>query len=55
MILYKMFKLWYLRSKWQLAFYQFIDQLAKNPEDFEKKLVHEIAEVIHNSVQKQDL
>ena len=55
MILYRIFKLWYLRLKWKLAFYQFIDQQLKNPEELEKKLVHEIAELVHNSVQNQDL
>lgn len=35
--------------KWKLAFYQFIDQQLKDPEEFQQKLVHELAELIHNS------
>lgn len=53
MIIYRIIKLWYLRLKWKLAFYQFIDQQLKNPENFEKKLVHEIAEIIHHTAEAQ--
>ena len=40
--LFRMIRLWQLRTKWKLAIYQFIDQqateLLKNPEEIEKKL-----------------
>lgn len=35
--------------KWKLAFYQFLDQQLKNPEELEKKFVEAFAEIIHNS------
>ena len=47
--LYRMFKLWQLRTKWKLAFYQFLDQQLKNPEELQQKLAHEIAELVHKS------
>lgn len=53
MIIYRIIKLRYLRLKWKFAFYQFIDQQLKNPENFEKKLVHEIAEIIHHTAEAQ--
>ena len=41
--------------KWKLAFYQFLDKQLKNPEELQQKLVHEIAELIHNTnEQKSD-
>ena len=39
--------------KWKLAFYQFLDQQLKNPEELQQKLVHELAELIHNTVETQ--
>lgn len=35
--------------KWKLAFYQFIDQQLKNPEELEKKIMNSLAEIIHAS------
>ena len=53
--LFRMFRLWQLRTKWKLALWQFIDrqaaELIKNPEELEKKFVHEFAELIHSTSQ----
>ena len=51
---------WYLMKtkeiKWKLAFWQFVDQqakeLLKNPEEIEKKFVSALAEIIHNEEKK---
>lgn len=37
--------------KWKLAFYQFLDQQLKNPEELQKKFVEAFAEIIHKSNQ----
>ena len=54
--LYRVLKLWQLRIKWRLALWQFIDkqasELLKNPEEFEKKFVSALAEIIHNEGKK---
>ena len=54
--LYRVLKLWQLRTKWRLALWQFIDkqasELLKNPEEFEKKFVSALAEIIHNEGKK---
>ena len=46
------------KIKWELALWQFIDQqaseLLKNPEEFEKKFVSALAEIIHNENPKKD-
>lgn len=46
-------RLWQLRTKWQLAFWQFIDKqamdLIKNPEELEKKFMDSIAKLIHET------
>lgn len=51
--LFRRIRLWQLRTKWKLAFWQFIDKqaatLLKNPEELEKKLVHELAELVHSA------
>lgn len=51
-------RLWQLRTKWRLAFWQFVDQqakeLLKNPEEIEKKFVSALAEIIHNENPKKD-
>ena len=51
--LYRMWKLHQLKTKWELAIWQFIDkqvkELIKHPEEFEKKLIAEIAKLIHES------
>ena len=52
---------WYLMKtkeiKWKLAFWQFIDQqakeLLKNPEETEKKFVSALADIIHNENNKE--
>ena len=54
--LYRVLKLWQLRIKWRLALWQFIDkqasELLKNPEEFEKKFISALAEIIHNEEKK---
>ena len=56
--LFRMVRLFQLRTKWRLAVYQFIDQqakeLLKNPEEIEKKFVSALAEIIHNENHKKD-
>lgn len=47
--LFRMWKLWQLKTKWELALFQFLDQQLKNPEDFEQKLVHEVVKLISNT------
>ena len=47
--LYRAIKLLQLKIKWHLAFYQFLDQQLKNPEELQQKLFHEIAELIHKT------
>jgi hypothetical protein len=51
--LFRMFRCWQLRTKWQLAIWQFIDKqamkLIKNPEELEKKFMDSLAKVIHES------
>ena len=51
-------RLWQLRTKYRLALWQFIDkqasELLKNPEEFEKKFVSALAEIIHNENHKKD-
>ena len=46
------------KIKWELALWQFIDkqasELLKNPEEFEKKFVSALAEIIHNENPKKD-
>ena len=57
--LFRTIRLWQLRTKWRLAVWQFIDkqakELLKNPEEFEKKFVSALAEIIHNENPKKDL
>ena len=49
-------RLWQLRTKYRLALWQFINQqakeLLKNPEEFEKKFISALAEIIHNEGKK---
>ena len=44
------------KIKWELALWQFIDkqasELLKNPEEFEKKFISALAEIIHNEGKK---
>ena len=55
--LFRMIRLWQLRTKWHLAMYQFINkqatELLKNPEEFEKKFISVLAEIIHNENNKE--
>ena len=51
--LLRMIRLWQLKTKWHLALYQYIDKLAKNPQEFEKKLLPYIAELAHNTAMAQ--
>lgn len=54
--LFRMFRLWQLRTKWKLAIWQFVDkqvmELIKSPEEFEKKFVDSLAKLIHESNNK---
>lgn len=47
--LFRMVRLWQLRTKWKLAIWQFIDrqamELIKNPEEFEKKFMDSLAKI----------
>ena len=56
--LFRMIRLWQLRTKWRLALWQFVDQqakeLLKKPEEIEKKFVSALAEIIHNENPKKD-
>lgn len=52
--LYRMFKLFQLKMKWQLGLYQQLEHIAKNPEELQQKLVHEIAEIIHKSNESKE-
>ena len=51
--LFRMVRIWQLKVKWKLTFWQAADTLAmnliKNPEELEKKIVHELSELIHNT------
>ena len=48
--LFRAIRLWQLKTKWKLAFWQFVDKQAmgiiKNPEEIEKKFVDSIAKLI---------
>ena len=54
--LFRAIRLWQLRTKYRLALWQFIDkqasELLKNPEEFEKKFISALAEIIHNEGKK---
>lgn len=47
--LFRLWKLWTLKVKWELALFQFLDQQLKNPEELQQKIVHEIAEIVHKA------
>lgn len=53
--LFRMVRLWQLKTKWQLALWQFVDkqatELIKNPEEIEKKFIDSLAKLIHESNQ----
>lgn len=52
-----MVRLWQLRTKWKLAFWQFVDKTAKeiqkDPELLAKKIMPELAKIIHEQAQSQ--
>ena len=56
--LFRMIRLWQLRTKWKLELYKLLDQsattLIKNPEKLEKKIMPYLAELIHNTIPTQD-
>lgn len=51
--LFRMIRLWQLRTKWGLAFWQFVNkeamELIKNPEELEKKFMDSIVKLIHET------
>ncbi len=55
--LFRKIRLWQLRTKWQLAMWQFIDQqlteIIKHPEEIEKKIMPYLAELISKSVENE--
>lgn len=56
--LFRMIRLWQLKTKWELAFWQFVDkqamELIKNPEELEKKFMDSIAKLIHETNNKTE-
>lgn len=54
--LFRIIRLWQLKTKWQLALYQFLDkqlmEVIKDPESIEKKVMPYLAELIHNTTEK---
>lgn len=51
--LFRLFRLWQMRTKWRHAFWHFVDkqamELIQNPEELEKKLMGAFAELIHEA------
>ena len=51
--LFRLMVLKYKKTKWELALWMFLDkeltELAKNPQEIEKKLMPFLAELVHNS------
>lgn len=51
--LFRIIRLWQLKIKWKLTFWQFVDkpamEIIKNPEELEKKLMPYLVELIHKS------
>lgn len=49
--LYKKIKLWMLKTKWELALWQFLDKqimdLIEDPEELAKKFMPYLAELVH--------
>ena len=56
--LFRIVRLWQLKTKWQLAFWQFVDkqamELIKNPEELEKKFVDSLVKLIHEANSKTE-
>ena len=55
--LFRMIRLWQLKTKWKLAAWQLIDrqamELIQNPQEIEKKVLPYLAELIHKTGQAQ--
>lgn len=51
--LFRMIRLWQLKTKWRLAIWQFIEkqamELIKNPDELEKKFMDSLAKLIHEA------
>lgn len=51
-------RLWQIKTKWELAVWQQInrqaEELIKNPEEIEKKIVSALAEIIHKENGRND-
>lgn len=56
--LFRMVRLWQLRTKWILAIWQFVDKQAmeiiKNPEELEKKFIETLTKLIHETNSKTE-
>ena len=56
--LFRMVRLWQIKTKWQLAFWQFVDkqamELIKNTEELEKKFVYSLAKLVHETNSKAE-
>lgn len=55
--LFRIIRLWQLKTKWKLAAWQLIDrqamELIQNPEEMEKRILPYLAELIHKTGQTQ--
>ena len=53
--LFRIIRLWQLKTKWKLAAWQLIDrqamELIQNPEEMEKRILPYLAELIHQTEQ----
>lgn len=51
--LFRLIRLWQLKTKWRLAFWQYLDQqateLLKHPEELEQKIVSGIARMMQEN------
>lgn len=51
--LFRMVRLFQLKIKWKLAFWQFVNkqamELIKNPDELEKKIMDSLAQIIHEA------
>lgn len=54
--LFRKIRLYQLKTKWKLVFWQYVDkqamELIKNPEELEKKFVEHLAKLIHETNSK---
>lgn len=55
--LFRKIRLWQLRTKWQLALWQFADkqlmEIIKNPKEIEKKIMPYLAELISKTTEDE--